>query len=124
MSSFGYRGKVLHVDLIAQQAWIEEPDDRLKYPERFAAIVPIASGGDPEKACALKDVPVWAFHGAKDDVVLPEESEEMVKALKACGDVRFTLYPDAYHDSWTQTYDNPELYEWLLRHTLTESPER
>lgn len=49
-----------------------------KYPERFAAIVPIASGGDPEKACALKDVPVWAFHGAKDDVIPPEESEEMV----------------------------------------------
>jgi len=73
-----------------------------KYPERFAAIVPIASGGDPEKVCALKDVPVWAFHGAKDDVVLPEESEEMVNALKACGgDVRFTLYADAYHDSWT-----------------------
>ena len=96
-----------------------------KYPERFAAIVPIAGGGDSEKACALKNVPVWAFHGAKDDVVSPKESEEMVNALKACGgDVRFTLYPDAYHDSWTRTYENPELYEWLLKHTLTESPER
>ena len=61
MSSFGYRGKVLHVDLIAQQAWIEEPDDRLKYPERFAAIVPIASGGDPEKACLSKIFPYGLF---------------------------------------------------------------
>ncbi len=94
----------------------------INYPERFAAIVPIAGGGDPEKACALKDVPVWVFYGAKDDVVLPEESEAMVNALKACGgDVRFTLYPDAHHDSWTRTYDNPELYEWLLKHRLKES---
>ena len=40
----------------------------------------------------------------------------MVDALrKAGGDVRFTVYPDAGHDSWTATYDNPELYRWLLK---------
>jgi predicted peptidase len=93
-----------------------------EYPERFAAVVPIAGGGDPDKVCAQREVPVWAFHGAKDVVVPPEESEKMVNALKACdGDVQFTLYPDAYHDSWTQTYENSELYQWLLKHTLTES---
>ena len=38
-------------------------------------------------------------------------------ALKGCGgDVRFTVYPDAGHDSWTETYDNPELYGWFLQH--------
>jgi len=42
----------------------------------------------------------------------------MVEALKAIdGNVKFTLYPDADHDSWTRTYDNPELYEWLLKHS-------
>ena len=54
----------------------------------------------------------------KDTVVPPERSEEIVEALKANGgNVKFTLYPDAGHDSWTRTYDNPELYEWLLKHS-------
>jgi predicted peptidase len=86
-------------------------------PERFAAVVPICGGGDPNAACALKDVPVWAFHGAKDRIVRPMESRRMVRALKACGgDVRLTIYPEADHDSWTETYANPELYEWFLQH--------
>jgi len=90
------------------------------YPDRFAAVVPICGGGFlfhgfPERVCTLKDVPVWAFHGAKDDVVPLRESEVLINELKGCGgDVRFTVYPDAAHDSWTQTYDNPELYSWLL----------
>ena len=88
------------------------------YPERFAAIAPICGGGDPEKVCALKTVPVWAFHGAKDKVVSPEESQKMVNALKECGgDVQLTIYPEAEHDSWTETYNDPKLYEWFLSHT-------
>jgi predicted peptidase len=92
------------------------------YPERFAALVPICGGGPwflgfPERVCVLREVPVWVFHGAKDDVVPLEESRKLVEALKACGgDVRFTVYPDAMHDAWTETYDNPELYEWFLKH--------
>lgn len=95
-----------------------------EYPDRFAAIAPICGGGlwlygFPERVCALKDVPVWTFHGAKDDKVPPEESTVLVDALQACGgDVRLTMYPDTGHDSWTETYDNPELYTWLLSHSL------
>ena len=49
-------------------------------------------------------------------MVLPEESEKMVRALeKAGGKVHYTLYPEAYHDSWTETYDNPALYDWMLK---------
>jgi dipeptidyl aminopeptidase/acylaminoacyl peptidase len=60
---------------------------------------------------------IWVFHGAKDPVVKLNESEEMVDALKAAGvDVKFTVYPEAQHDSWTETYNNPELYEWFLQH--------
>jgi predicted peptidase len=89
----------------------------MAYPERFAAIAPICGGGDPQKAFILKDVPTWVFHGAQDQTVPLERSEEMVNALKECGgDVRFTVYPEAGHDSWTETYDNPELYEWFLKH--------
>jgi predicted peptidase len=86
------------------------------YPERFAAVVPICGGGNPAAASRLKDVPVWAFHGAKDAIVLLSESEKMVAGMRAVGgNVRFTVYPEADHDSWTLTYDNPELYEWLLQ---------
>ncbi len=65
----------------------------------------------------LNDVPVWAFHGDKDNVVPVKESEDMVEAVKGRGaDAKLTVYPEAGHDSWTATYDNPELYDWLLSH--------
>jgi predicted peptidase len=91
-----------------------------KYPDKFAAAAPICGGGDSTALTLgqLKNMPIWVFHGAKDDVVPPGKSEEMVKALKAAGsqNVKFTLYPDAGHDSWTETYNNPQLYEWFLNH--------
>jgi len=63
-------------------------------------------------------LPVWAFHCAKDPVVPLRESNEMVYALKkAGGDVQLTVYPEAQHDSWTETYNNPKLYEWFLSHS-------
>lgn len=92
------------------------------HPRRFAAIAPICGGGDwiygyPERVCALKGLPVWAFHGARDPLVPLSESSKMVEALQACGgNVRFTIYPDAEHDSWTRTYDDPTLYTWFLSH--------
>lgn len=86
-------------------------------PERFAAIAPVCGGGNPDMACQLKDIPTWVFHGAKDDVVFPYQSERMVEALKECGgNVKYTVYPEANHDSWTATYSNPELYDWFLKH--------
>jgi predicted peptidase len=88
-----------------------------RYPERFAAVAPICGGGEWFLAGRLRKTPVWVFHGAKDPVVPLRESEEMVAALKrAGGDVRLTIYPEAEHDSWTETYDDPKLYEWFLSH--------
>ena len=88
-----------------------------KYPDRFAAIVPICGGGKRFMAHRIKDMPVWAFHGAKDSVVPLRESEEMVEAINARGgNAKLTIYPDAGHDSWTKSYENPELYDWLLEH--------
>lgn len=88
-----------------------------EYPERFAAIAPICSGAMPALADRLKNVPVWAFHGAKDDVVPLKESEDMVDALKTCGgNAKLTVYPEVEHDSWTETYENQELYKWFLEH--------
>ncbi len=87
------------------------------YPDRFAAIAPICGGGEPSTAAKLKHIPAWVFHGDKDPVVPVARGEEMVEAVKkAGGDVKFTRYPEATHDSWASTYDNPELYKWMLRH--------
>jgi predicted peptidase len=98
----------------------------LTHPERFAAIAPICGGGEliaiilssRDQGPALKTLGVWAFHGGKDPVVPVEESQRMVDALKKAGkpDVKLTIYPEAGHDSWTETYKNPELYKWLLAH--------
>ena len=76
-----------------------------------------------EKASALKSLGIWAFHGAKDPVVPAEESRRMVEAVKKAGakDVKLTIYPEARHDSWTETYRNPELYQWLLEHRREQS---
>jgi predicted peptidase len=101
------------------------------YPERFAAMIPICGGGEllnirfanPDKAVALKSLAVWAFHGAKDNVVPVTESQRTVDYLKNAGvtEVKLTIYPDAMHDSWTQTFNNPEIYDWLLRHERTNA---
>ena len=94
-----------------------------EYPDRFAAIAPVCGAGEADYAPALRRLPIWVFHGALDDVVDPGESEYMVDALKKCdGNVEFTLYPDANHNSWTVTYNNPELYEWFLSHTRPARP--
>jgi len=92
------------------------------YPERFAAIVPVCGGGQLYMADRFKEIPVWAFHGAKDYLVPPAKSKEMVNAINTFGgNARLTVYPDAAHDSWTATYDNPELYDWLLKHCKTKT---
>lgn len=87
-------------------------------PMRFAAIAPICGRGTSRSLINnLKDIPIWVFHGAQDPIVLVSESERMVAALQEIGaDVRLTVYPDADHDSWTRTYDDPELYQWFLQH--------
>ena len=86
-------------------------------PEVFAAIAPICGYSMPSHAPTLRDVPVWIFHGAKDTVIKLEESTNMADALYAAeNNARLTIYPQAGHDSWTETYNNPKLYEWLLSH--------
>ncbi len=88
-----------------------------KYPSDLAAIAPVCGGGDTEKAWTLRYMPIWCFHGAKDDVVLPAASISMINAVRKYnrrGEVKFTLYPDANHNSWDLTYSNDSLYQWLL----------
>ena len=98
----------------------------LAHPNRFAAIAPICGGGnlilallpDPKQQAALKTLPIWAFHGGKDNVVPPSESERMIAAAKkaGCTEVQLTIYPNAGHDSWTEAYNDPKLFAWFLAH--------
>ena len=90
------------------------------HPEKFAAIAPICGGGNTSDAKKLAQLPIWVFHGAKDTTVPIKRSEEMVEAIKAAGgNPKFTVYPEAGHDSWTATYDDPEFYRWLLAQKRT-----
>lgn len=99
-------------------------DLAMDFPDRFAAIAPICGGGDTWRACSIRHVPTWVFHGAKDEVVPVERSEELIAVLQGCnGDVRSTIYLEAGHDAWTETYDNPELYEWLLAQRRRPAPQ-
>ncbi len=94
----------------------------MAYPDKFAALAPVCGGGDPGKVSRIKHLPIWVFHGAQDNIVPIEESEIMVWALRKAGnDVQFTVYPNAGHDSWTETYNNPELYEWFMCHTSADT---
>lgn len=96
----------------------------LTHPEKFAALAPICGGanmidvmlGSWDRRKVLEKLPIWAFHGAKDDVVPLSESERVVEQLKKGGlkDVKLTVYPEAKHDSWKLTYADPEFYAWLL----------
>jgi len=97
----------------------------LSHPAKFAAIAPICGGanmidvilGSWDRRQEIEKLPIWAFHGAKDDVVPLSESERVVEGLKKAGhkDIQFTVYPEARHDSWKQAYSDPKFYEWLLK---------
>lgn len=86
-------------------------------PRKFAAIAPVCgrSSYPLEQLEAIRDLPVWVFHGKKDRIVPYEESERLVNRLRAYGgEVKFTLYPDVGHAAWEPAYSDPELYAWLL----------
>lgn len=92
----------------------------IEHPELFAAIAPVCAPYDDfifENVKKIKDVPVWAFHGAKDSVIPVESTYEMIEALKDYGaKPRITIYPDTDHNAWEETYSNPEFYSWLFSH--------
>ena len=94
-------------------------------PKIFAAIAPIAGGGDPKKAGALKHLPIWVFHGEKDTTVPHKRSQDMVDALKSKGakKVRFSSFPDQGHNRVLGlAIGNPELYKWLASHSRELAP--
>ncbi len=110
-----------------------------RYPERFAAIVPVcgfifkfkgstsgidypalapADAGDPYAFIAKKvaTIPVWIFHGDADKNVTVEESRKMAAALKSIGaNVQYTEFPGVEHNAWDPAYARADLIEWMLK---------
>lgn len=84
-------------------------------PDRWLSVVPVSGGGEAALAEKLKNVPIWAFHGAKDTVVRPDETRRMAEAVKAAGgDARYSDVPEGDHNVWAQVYDYDPLYAWML----------
>jgi predicted peptidase len=88
----------------------------MQYPDRWAAIVPIAGGGDDSQAAKIKDLPCWCFQGAKDSEAFVNSTRGVIAAVrKAGGNPRYTEYADLGHNCWENAYATPELWDWLLR---------
>ena len=86
-------------------------------PELFAALVVVCGGGMYWNADKLREIPIWAFHGALDNTVYVTESINMVRAVNnAGGNAKLTIYPDVAHNSWEKAFATDELYTWLLSH--------
>ena len=86
-----------------------------RYPEMFAAAVPICGGGDEAQAEKLVKLPIWCFHGGNDTVVPTARSRNMIEAIKkAGGNPKYTEFPGVGHDSWTPATKDAELLPWLF----------
>jgi predicted peptidase len=89
-------------------------------PDLWAGVAPVCGYARPltpeQIARGLRDMPVWAFHGERDDVVPAAESRALIEAVRAAGNegARLTLYPEANHNSWDAAYGDPEVRRWLL----------
>jgi predicted peptidase len=87
----------------------------IQRPTLFAAAIPLCGGGDSSQAAVIAKLPVWAFHGARDNVISVAESRRMINALqKAGGHPRYTEYGNVGHNVWTRAFAEPELVDWLF----------
>lgn len=95
-------------------------DAMYRRPEMFAAALPICGGGDTVTAKKIHQIPTWCFHGDQDRAVRVEFSRDMIAALKAAGgQPKYTEYPGVGHDSWTTTYANPQVHQWMFSQRRT-----
>jgi predicted peptidase len=86
-----------------------------RFPDRFAAAIPICGGGDEKTAEKIKNMTLWVFHGAKDKVVKPERSRNMIQAIENLGGKpKYTEYPEVQHNSWKNAYLEPDFLKWLF----------
>ena len=102
-------------------ALVDDVCERYRIDEDRIYLTGLSMGGAGTWMLGGAKLPTWVFHGAKDKTVPIEESQRMVDMIERFdGDIKFTVYPNAQHDSWTETYNNPELYDWFLSHKRSE----
>lgn len=91
----------------------------VRHSELFAAGIPICGGADPSQAERLANMPIYTFHGLKDNIVPCENTEEMVQALWDLGNTELVYipYPEGTHGIWADAYETEGLFEWLLSHS-------
>jgi predicted peptidase len=87
-----------------------------RQPKRFAAAIAICGGGDPAYAAALKDIPIYIFHGMRDEIVTPLRSIQMYNALTHAGSHKAILvaYPELAHGCWDKAFSTPGIFKWLF----------
>jgi predicted peptidase len=89
----------------------------IREPKLFSAIIPVCGGADMENIHKLSELPIWLFHGDRDDVIPLDNSIAIYQDLRLVNEHIFlTVYGDVYHDSWTETYENDDTYDWLLKY--------
>ncbi len=98
----------------------------IRYPHVFAAGIPICGGigsvFSKINTLRLRDKPLWIFHGEQDPVVSVKESRDIITVLNLIHskNLKYTIYPDLNHDSWTRTYENSKIYRFLLSNEINK----
>ena len=91
----------------------------IKRPELFSAIIPICGGVDIQNFFNiqnLKKIPIWMFHGEKDNIIPLKNSEEIYQVLKSKNkNIKLTIYQNTGHNSWEKAYNNKRIYDWMLQ---------
>ena len=92
------------------------------FPEKFAAAAPVCGTWDVKDAVKIKDVPIWAFHGAKDTTVPVDGSRDMISAIRqAGGKPKYTEFPEVGHGSWERAYADDNFWDWLFEQSLASA---
>ncbi len=96
-----------------------------RYPDVFAAAIPVCGGGDPTKAEAMKDVAIRTYHSADDPTVPVSGTRAMVEALeKVGGNVTYREFTNLGHNCWTRAFGLPDQVNWLFSQSRkVEEPE-
>ena len=84
-------------------------------PSFFSAIIPVCGGANLDQIDRIRSLPIWLFHGDRDMVHPVENSINIYQKLQSKNtNIHLTVYGNTGHDSWTMTYDNDEIYNWLF----------
>jgi predicted peptidase len=97
-----------------------------QFPDKFAAIVPIAGGGNRHYLNRTNEkAAFWVFHGSDDDVIPLSDSVVLYERLKTLKrNARLTVLEGVDHSGveWA-TLNDAELWDWLLKQRLEEAPQ-